>query len=163
MRKLDRGPGLTATVYQLRPLSRGSVHLRSPDPRDRPEIRFNFLADPGDRRTTVDGMRFARRIVRAAPMQGLLGAELRPGDDAQTDDELLDYARRKAETGYHPAGTCRMGPDSMAVVDAELRVHGIETLRVVDASIMPTLTSGNINAPAMMIGEKGAELILGAA
>ena len=162
VRKLDRDPGMTGTVYQLRPLSRGSVHLRSPDPRDRPEIRFNFLADPGDRRTTVDGMRFARRIVRAAPMRELIGAELRPGDDAQTDDELLDYARRKAETGYHPAGTCRMGPDPMAVVDAELRVHGIETLRVVDASIMPTLTSGNINAPAMMIGEKGADLILGA-
>ena len=85
-----------------------------------------------------------------------------PGDDVRTDDELLDYARRKAETGYHPAGTCKMGPDPMAVVDAELRVHGIDALRVVDASIMPTLTSGNINAPAMMIGEKGADLILGA-
>ena len=163
VRKLDRDPGLTATVYQLRPLSRGSVHLRSPDPRDPPEIRFNFLAESSDRRTTVDGMRFARRIVQAAPMQGLLGVELRPGDDAQTDDELLDYARHKAETGYHPVGTCKMGPDPMAVVDAELKVHGIEFLRVVDASIMPTLTSGNINAPAMMIGEKGAELILGEA
>ena len=95
-------------------------------------------------------------------MQGLLGAELRPGDDVRTDDELLDYARREAETGYHPAGTCKMGQDPMAVVDAELRVHGIDALRVVDASIMPTLTSGNINAPAMMIGEKGADLILGA-
>ena len=160
VRKFDRDPGLTCTVYQLRPLSRGSVHLRSPDPRDAPKIRFNFLSEPTDCQATVDGMRFARRIVEAEPMQGLAGAELRPGDAVQTDNELLDYARRKAETGYHPAGTCRMGSDSMAVVDARLAVHGIESLRVVDASIMPALTSGNINAPTMMIGEKGAELIL---
>ena len=109
VRKLDRDPGLTATVYQLRPLSRGSVPSAVARSRDRPEIPIQLSRRSRDRRTTVDGMRFARRIVRAAPMRELLGAELRPGDDARTDDELLDYARRKAETGYHPAGTCRMG------------------------------------------------------
>ncbi len=163
VRKLDAEPGLTVTVYQLRPESRGSVHLRSGDPRDPPAIRFNFFDQAMDRQTTVEGMRWARRIVEAEPMAALIADELKPGTVARSDDALLDYARSTAETAYHPVGTCRMGQDPNAVVGPDLRVHGIDSLRVIDASIMPTLTSGNTNAPSMMIGEKGADLILGGA
>ena len=159
-RRLDRDPGMTATVYQLRPESRGSVHIRSADPSTAPAIQFNFLDDEIDRQTVVAGMRWARRIVEAGAMDGMRGRELRPGDDTQSDSELLNYVRQRAETAYHPVGTCKMGQDDSAVVDERLKIRGLEGARVIDASIMPTLISGNTNAAAMMIGEKGAELIL---
>jgi choline dehydrogenase len=105
-------------------------------------------------------MRITRCIMTASPMRDIASDEIAPGIDIQSDDELLDWVRNNAETTYHPVGTCKMGSDAMAVVDARLRVHGIEALRVADASIMPTLTSGNTNAPSIMIGEKAADLVL---
>ena len=115
------------------------------------------------RSVTVAAMRIARRIMTAPALQGIATDELAPGVNAQSDDELLDWVRNNAETTYHPVGTCKMGRDPMAVVDDQLRVHGLEGLRVADASIMPTLTSGNTNAPSIMIGEKAARMILAAA
>ena len=154
---------MTVIAHQLRPDSKGSIHITSPHATDHPNINFNFLSEPTDRTCAVAVMRLARQIVEAPEMDWLGPREFAPGPDAQTDDELLDYITRTAETTYHPVGTCKMGNDPMAVVDDQLRVHGIDGLRVIDASIMPTLTSGNTNAPSIMIGEKGAEMILAAA
>jgi choline dehydrogenase len=125
-------------------------------------VTFNFLSDQIDRDCVVAAMRTVRRIVEAAPLAWLEAKEFGPGRQAQTDDELIDYVTRMAETAYHPVGTCKMGTDTdpMAVVDDRLRVRGIEGLRVADASIMPTLTSGNTNAPSIMIGEKCATMVL---
>ena len=123
-------------------------------------IRFNFLASEIDRATTVGGMRIARRWINAAAMDGLRGEELAPGASLESDQELIDWVKENAETTYHPIGTCKMGSDPMAVVDERLRVHGLQGLRVADASIMPTLTSGNTNAPSIMIGEKAASMVL---
>ncbi len=158
-RRLHDFPGMTVTCYQLRPESQGSIHVRSADPRQPPAIRFNFLADPVDRRTLVDGIRLARRLVGAPPMDPYRGDELSPGAAVASDDQILDWIRAKSETTYHPIGTCRMGPGPDAVVDDSLRVHGLSGLRVADASIMPTMPSGNTNGPAIMIGEKAADLI----
>jgi choline dehydrogenase len=162
-RKLEDEPGMLMTVYQLRPESTGSIHLKSADPAAHPAIRFNFLSQDLDCRTLIDGMRLCRAIADAPAMAGMRGAEVAPGKDVQSDDELLDWARGAAETAFHPVGTCKMGSDAMAVVDAELRVHGIAGLRVADASIMPTLVSGNTNAAAIMIGEKASDMVLAAA
>ena len=112
------------------------------------------------RTVTVAGMRIVRDIMAAPALENVVGDEFAPGTDAQTDDELLDYVMKTAETTYHPVGTCKMGSDPQAVVDDRLRVHGVEGLRVADASIMPTLTSGNTNAPSIMIGEKAASMVL---
>lgn len=159
-RKLDREPGMTLTVYQCRPESKGSIHARSADPNDSPAIRPNFLGEEYDRRVVVDGMKIGRRIIQNGAMDKYRAYEMNPGEAVQTDEEWLDFARRNGQTTYHVVGTCKMGHDPMAVVDDQLRVHGIAGLRVVDASIMPTMTSGNTNAPAIMIAEKGADLIL---
>lgn len=161
-RKLDTKPGMTVAMCQMRPESRGSIHIRSADPTVQPAIRPNFLSEEIDRRTTIDGMKMARDIVAAPPLGRYVSHELMPGDAVQTDDEWLDFARQTGQTVYHVIGTAKMGPDGdpMAVVDERLRVRGIAGLRVVDASIMPTLTSGNTNAPTIMIGEKGAAMIL---
>ena len=161
-RGMGEEPGITVTVNQCRPESQGSVHVRSRDPAEAPAIYFNFLATPTDRQTLIDGLRFVRRLVDTQAMRDICGPELAPGPEAQSDDELLAFIREKAETVYHPVGTCKMGSDAMAVVDDKLRVHGFDGLRIADGSIMPTLTSGNTNAPCIMIGEKCADLLLSA-
>jgi choline dehydrogenase len=154
-RKLDPDPGITIGVYQCRPESRGSIHVDSPDPLAPPRIRPNFLSDP------LRGLLRVRQIGEAHAFAPYREFELKPGLECRRDDELLDYARRTGATTYHVMGTCRMGPDgdTMAVVDDRLRVRGIEGLRVVDASVMPTMPSGNINAPVIMVAEKGADMI----
>jgi choline dehydrogenase len=129
-------------------------------PHTPPAVRFNFLTARLDREVTLEAMRITRRIMAAPPMRDIAKDEIVPGVNIQSDDELLDWVRHNAETTYHPVGTCKMGSDPMAVVDAQLRVHGIAGLRVADASIMPTLTSGNTNAPSIMIGEKASRMIL---
>jgi len=154
VRALDRAPGMTVTLYQCRPESTGSIHVNSPDPAAAPAIRPNYLADELDRRTLVAGMKIARRIVNNKALDRYRAFEMNPGDRCQTDDELLAFARQYGHTAYHVVGTCKMGHDPRAVVDDELRVHGAASLRVVDASIMPTMTSGNTNAPVIMIAEK---------
>ena len=158
-RILDREPGLTIVPTPLRPDSRGSIHIRSGDPLQAPAIRPNFLVAESDRRCLLEGMKIARRITEAPALARYIVNEVEPGDDAQSDDELLDFARRKGGTIHHPVGTAKMGPDSMSVVDDRLRVHGIGGLRVVDASIMPMIVSGNTNAPVIMIAEKAADMI----
>jgi choline dehydrogenase len=147
----------------MRPESRGHVHIAAADPRKPPAINFNFLSSPPDAELTVHAVRIAREIMTAPAMTPLQMSEIAPGADRTTDDEILDWVRNAAETTYHPVGTCKMGSDPMAVVDDQLRVRGMERLRVADASIMPTLTSGNTNAPSIMIGEKASRMILAAA
>ncbi len=162
-RDLDREPGMTLTVYQCRPDSKGSIHLKSSDPNAAPAIRPNYLSEPGDQRVLVEGMKIGRRIINNAVLDKYRAYEMNPGDKVQTDDEWLDFARGNAQTTYHVIGTCKMGHDPFAVVDDRLRVHGIDGLRVVDASIMPTVPSGNTNAAVIMIAEKGADMIKAAA
>jgi len=162
-RQLHPFPAMTIACYQLRPESIGSIHIRSADPHVHPAIRFNFLVDPIDQRTMVDGFRMMRKIANAPPMEPFIGEEYSPGADIGTDDEILDYMRRNSETAYHPIGTCRMGPQANCVVDDKLRVHGLTGLRIADASIFPTMPSGNTNAPSIMVGEKAADLIRGVA
>jgi len=161
--KLAKESGMTMITHQLRPESKGSVHINAPDPRKHPSIRFNFLAERVDRDCVLASMRIVRQLVAAPDLAWLGAEELAPGPGVNSDEELLDFVTRTAETTYHPVGTCRMGSDPLAVVDDQLRVHGIAGLRVADASIMPTLTSGNTNAPSIMIGEKAARMALEAA
>jgi choline dehydrogenase len=163
-RKLQDFPAMAVACYQLRPESLGSIHIRSPRPEDHPAIRFNFLADPIDQRAMVDGFRMMRRIVEAPPMDALRGEEYSPGKAVASDEQILGFIRGNAHTAYHPIGTCRMGPQGpRTVVDEKLEVHGLEGLRVADASIFPTMPSGNTNAPCIMVGEKAADLIRAAA
>ncbi len=154
-------PGFNNTVNQSRPESRGWIRLKSDNPRHHPAIQPNYLSAETDRRAIVAGVRIARRIGEMPAMKAFTGAEYAPGADVTTDDEILDYCRAKGGTIYHPVGTCRMGPevDRNAVVDADLKVRGVAGLRVADASIMPTLVSGNTNAAAIMIGEKASDLV----
>ena len=148
-RKLQDFPSMTVSVYQLRPESLGSIHIRSADPDAQPAIRFNFLSDSIDQRAMVDGFRMIRRLVEAAPMDALRGEEFSPGTGVKSDDEILGWIRANSQTAYHPIGTCRMGPAGpKTVVDEQLKVHGLEGLRIADASIFPTMPSGNTNAPA---------------
>lgn len=143
----------------VRPRSAGSITLRSSSPLDSPHIHANYFADSRDLDLIVDGIKIARKIGNAPALAKYRGRELYPGPEVQTDEALRAFARKFAETLYHPVGTCKMGNDSLAVVDSELRVHGIEGLRVVDASIMPTVPGGNTNAPTIMVAEKAADLI----
>ena len=154
--------GITMNLNVLRSESIGSIHIRSASPAEQPAIRFNFLSSQHDRDGVIAAIRKGRELMAAAPVAEWVGGEIAPGADKQTDEELLEWVRNTAETTYHPVGTCKMGPatDPMAVVDDRLRVHGIEGLRVADASIMPTLTSGNTNAPSIMIGEKCAMMVM---
>ena len=161
--RMAKESGVTAIMNILRSESTGSIHVKSNSPKAPPAIRFNFLSAQLDREVTLEAMRIARRIMTAPAMRDIANDEIAPGVDIQSDDELLDWVKNNAETTYHPVGTCKMGADPMAVVDSELRVHGIAGLRVADASIMPTLTSGNTNAPSIMIGEKASRMMLAAA
>ncbi|MFC7476375.1 GMC family oxidoreductase [Dankookia sp. GCM10030260] len=158
--RLSAQSGMTCYAHPMRPESRGSIHVTAADPHRPPAINFNFLSSPVDAELTVKAIRLARRIMTAPSMAKLQLSEIAPGVDFTRDDEIIAWVKRAAETTYHPVGTCRMGTDAMAVVDARLRVHGIAGLRVADASIMPTLTSGNTNAPSIMIGEKAADMVL---
>ncbi len=151
--------GFMANVYQLRPLSRGSITLRGADPMDPPAIQPNYLAEEADRRTLIDGVRALRRIFAQPAFDNYRGEELAPGPGIETDDEIAAWIRQTADTVFHPVGTCKMGVDNMAVVDAALRVHGIDGLRVADASVMPRITSSNTHAPTVMIAEKASEMI----
>ncbi len=159
MGELERTPGLSAGAWQMRPLSRGYVLATSKRPGDMPSINPRYLSDETDRRAIVGGLRFARQIFAAPALQRFVREETLPGRDIQTDDELLDYARRNGSTCYHATCTCMLGVHPMSVVDNELRVHGIDGLRVIDASVMPAVTSTNTNAPTIMIAEKGAAMI----
>ena len=160
---LEDEPGATVAVWQHRPESRGHVRAKSADPLEKPAIQPNYLADEMDRRVIVDGIGLARRLMRTEPLAPYFAHEALPGDGVRTDAEILDFARGIGTTAFHLAGTCRMGPatDPESVVDDRLRVHGIEGLRVADASIMPTITSANTNAAVLMIGEKAADMVLG--
>ena len=157
--QLERKPGMTVAVCVVRPDSRGSIMAVSADPLARPAIRPNYLSAARDRQVLVAGIRHARRIFAQPTMARDSLAEILPGPELETDEALVDYTRRTGNTIYHPVGTCKMGVDPLAVVDPRLKVHGLQGLRVVDASIMPTLTTGNTNAPSIMIGEKGAAMI----
>ncbi len=158
--KISSRSGMTCYAHPMRPESKGHIHITSADPRQPPAITFNFLSSPVDAELTVHAIRIARAVMTAPALAPLRLTEMAPGQERQTDDEILDWVRGAAETTYHPVGTCRMGQDALAVVDARLRVHGIAGLRVADASIMPTITSGNTNATAIMIGEKAAAMLL---
>ena len=162
-RRVSAQKGITMNVNVLRSESTGSVHIKSADPAEPPAIRFNFLSAEHDRTGIVNVLRKGRELMATSPLKEVTGQEIAPGAHLQSDADLLEWVRNNAETTYHPVGTCKMGNDPRAVVDPELRVHGIAGLRIADASIMPTLTSGNTNAPAIMIGEKCASMVLAAA
>jgi choline dehydrogenase len=153
-------PGFTAGVCLLHPESRGSVTLKSADPFAAPAIKLNFLSTAGDRATAIAGVKAMRKVCAARAMQKFSPVEFAPGEGYQTDAELSEGIGKIGATIFHPVGTCKMGSDERAVVDARLRVHGLDGLRVVDASIMPTIISGNTNAAAIMIGEKASDMIL---
>ena len=161
--ELEETPGLSAGAWQMRPLSRGYVEAKSNRPGDMPAINPRYLSEESDRRAIIGGLRFARRMFDAPALKQFVRDESLPGAHIQTDDELLDYARRNGSTCYHASCTCMMGQHAMAVVDDELKVHGLEALRVIDASVMPAVTSTNTNAPTIMIADKGAAMIKGAA
>lgn len=157
---LDEFPGFSIGVVQQQPGSRGSVHLRSADPFDAPEIRANFLSVEEDLRAVLRGLRLARRVAAQPALARHIVREVRPGPEADSDDALADYVRRTVFGSYHQVGTCRMGVDAGAVVDARLRVHGVPGLRVADASVFPTMPASNTNAAAILVGERSAEWIL---
>ncbi|GAA4345658.1 choline dehydrogenase [Variovorax defluvii] len=157
--KVHPWSGFTFSVCQLRPESRGHVRIRSRDPAEPPSMQPNYLATELDRATTVAGVKAARAIAAAPAMRPYVKREIKPGPDATSDEDLLEFCRNNGATIFHPSGTCRMGSDPLAVVDTRLRVHGIGGLRVIDCSAMPTLVSGNTNAPAVMMAEKAVDMI----
>jgi choline dehydrogenase len=160
---LDDMPGMTLGAWQLRPHSSGHVKARSTDLFDAPEVQPNYLSSEVDRQVLLSGQKLIRRLLTETSLSRYVVSEILPGSDVITDEDLMAYARRQGLGGYHYCGTCKMGPatDRLAVVDSELRVHGLDRLRVVDASIMPDITSGNTNAPTMMIAEKASDMIRG--
>jgi choline dehydrogenase len=158
--KLHSYSAFSASVCQLRPESRGSLRIRSADPSAAPEIRINYLATETDRAAFIDGLKILRNILKAPALAPFVVEESDPGPSVATDEQLLEFCRQRGSTVYHPTSTCRMGSDPLAVVDQRLRVRGIEGLRVVDASVMPDLMSGNTNAPTIMIAEKASDMIL---
>ncbi|EUC70822.1 choline dehydrogenase [Alcanivorax sp. 97CO-5] len=160
-RKVMAGYGYTLHICDLLPKSRGFIGLQSPDPLANPLIQPNYLSDPEDIKTMISAIKFGRRILGAPTMALHSKREVMPGESVSTDAQLTDFIRENAETIYHPVGTCRMGADPDSVVDPELKVRGVEGLRVVDASIMPSLVAGNTNAPTMMIAENAADILLG--
>jgi choline dehydrogenase len=160
--RLDDFPGLTCGTKQMRPESRGFVHIASADDGDAPILQPNFLDNDYDRRVVVQGLKWARKLLNTRPMQAITELEILPGADVQSDDEWMDFARRYGSSGYHLIGTAKMGPatDKMAVTDARLRVHGLDGLHVVDASVMPTMPSANTYAAVLMIAEKASDMLL---
>jgi choline dehydrogenase len=161
--ELDDQPGLTIAPCQVRPESRGTIHIKSADPTVYPAIAPNYLSNPLDQEVAVAGLKWGRKIAAQPALARYVDHEMLPGPDFTNDEQLLGFARMAGSTIYHPVGTCQMGRGPNAVVDAQLRVHGIEGLRVVDASVMPRLVSGNTNAPTIMIAEKACDMILGKA
>jgi len=157
--QLDDKPAMSCVVCVVKPDSRGTIMAESADPFARPAIRPNYFTTRTDELALLGGVSHVRRIFASPALAQHSLGETSPGPDIKSDTELLDYARRAGNTLYHPVGTCKMGEDPRAVVDSRLRVHGIQGLRVIDASVMPTLTTGNTNAPTIMIGEKGAAMI----
>ena len=151
--------GFTLSVSQTQVQSRGSVHISSPDPRIAPAIRYNYLATENDRRVMVDGLKLIRHIAATAPLRDYVAAEEFPGPRVRSDEDWLAFCREAGDTVFHPTSTCRMGTDGRAVVDPQLRVRGLDGLRVVDASVMPAVPSGNINAAVIAVAEKAADLI----
>ena len=158
--QISKQRGVTLNINVLRSESLGDIHIQSADPMVPPAIRFNFMSAAYDREGTVAAMRKARELFSTSPLAEVVGEEIGPGPNCESDQDLVEWIKNNAETTYHPVGTCKMGNDPQAVVDDELKVHGISGLRVADASIMPTLTSGNTNAPSIMIGEKCSEMLL---
>jgi choline dehydrogenase-like flavoprotein len=160
--KLMSGHGYSCHVCVLRPESRGSIQLKSKNYLDAPLIDFNFLSDEQgkDRQVIINGMRQLRKIMAAPAFDEYRIDEMHPGFENESDDSIFAKVKERLGLVYHPVGTCKMGQDELAVVDPELKVHGITALRVIDASVMPTLTSGNTNAPTIAIAEKMADLIL---
>lgn len=158
-RSFERQPGMTLAVNQLRPESKGSIHIQSARAGAAPSIRTNFLSEQVDRDSLIEGMRAARRIVAQSSIAPYVDHEMAPGPNVVTDDEFLDFALQTGETTFHPVGTCKMGDDEMAVVDSNLRVRGLSGLCVADASVMPTMVSGNTNAATMMIAEKLSDIL----
>ncbi len=156
-----KGHGITINTCNLRPKSKGSVTLKTSNPLDAPNIDPNFLGDSDgyDWKTSIEGFRWGRKILNAPAFKEFIKEERYPGVEIQSDEEVKDYIRKWSKTDYHPVGSCKMGQDDMAVVDTQLKVQGMQNLRVIDSSIMPTLISGNTQAPSIMIGEKGAEII----
>ncbi|MDE2791656.1 MAG: GMC family oxidoreductase N-terminal domain-containing protein [Paracoccaceae bacterium] len=152
--------GVTILAEHMRPESKGHVRIKTPHPKDQPAIQFNFFASEADRRAAISGLKFGRKIASTVPMANCLEYEISPGKDVQSDDELIEYCRASGLSLLHPVGSCKMGVGADAVVDPRLRVHGLGGLRVVDASIMPRIVTGNTNAASIMIGEKGAAIIL---
>ena len=163
IRRLDDKPGMTGGMWQMRPLSTGYVEAKSAEPREAPAINPRYLSHETDRRAAIGGLRAARRLFAAPALQPYIVGEILPGKNIDSDDALLDYLRRTGSTVFHATCTCKMGRDQMAVVDEQLRVHGIDGLRVIDAAVMPSVTSTNTNAPTIMIAEKGAAAIRAAA
>ncbi|MBB6124221.1 GMC family oxidoreductase [Sphingobium subterraneum] len=159
--ELEKKPGITIAPCQVRPESRGTIQINSADPKVAPTIRPNYLSDSLDQEVAVASMRLARRIANEPALQRWITHEITPGPQCSTDEELLDYARMTGASVYHPVGTCAMGGRDTDVLDPQLRVRGVEGLRVVDASVMPRIPSGNTNAPTIMVAEKAADIILG--
>jgi choline dehydrogenase len=155
----DDGHAFSIGATQVRPESRGEITLDSADPFEHPAIDPNYLTEDQDMHVLVEGIKKAREIAQSSAFDDVRGTEVWPGEDVTTDEEIREHIRETAHTVYHPVGTCKMGDDDMAVVDDSLRVHGVSDLRVVDASVMPTLVSGNTNAPTIMIAEKAAEMM----
>jgi choline dehydrogenase len=155
------GHGITILACHIRPRSRGEVKLTSADPAVPPSVDPNYLSHPDDMAVAVQGFRWIRKVLAAEAFRPYLKQERLPGPAVETDEQIRDFITTWGKTDYHPVGSCKMGIDEMAVVDPELRVHGLAGLRVIDSSIMPNIISGNTQAPSMMIGEKGAALVLG--
>ena len=151
----------TPTVANIRPTSRGEINIVSSDSREKPKIKMNYLSTADDRKVAADGLRLVRNIVESETFKKYYPEELRPGSQFKSDEELVQEGSKFTQTIFHPVGTCKMGNDENSVVNDELKVHGIQNLRIIDASIMPNITSGNTNAPTIMIAEKGADMVLG--
>ena len=157
---IDPFSGFSVGGFKLRPRSRGSVHAASADPRELPRIEPNYFAEEEDVQTALDILKLIRRVAEQPGFREVIVKEHQPDLEEETDAALIDYAKRTGQTAWHTVGTCRIGRPGESVVDSRLRVHGVEGLRVVDASVFPTIPSSNTNAPAIMVGERGADLIL---